>query len=365
MKRRDVLIGGGAALGVSGMAIGGSFASMGSMDEYTRAMAALRAPLGAGADMAELVRFATLAANSHNTQPWRFTREDKSVRISPDVTRRTPAVDPDDHHMFVSLGCASENLMLAAASRGLVGETRFDPEGTGAVVFDYTQGAEQASALCDAIPRRQSARVEYDGRAVSTADLATLESATQTPSVSLTLITDRAQINRVRDLILAGNTAQMADKAFMAELKDWMRFNPNAALARGDGLFSASSGNPTLPTWIGRPMFDLAFKAEAENEKYARHLASSAGLAVFVGEAATHENWVRVGQACQRFALQATALGLKLAFVNQPVEVASLRPDLAALLGKPGQRPDIVMRFGYGPDVPMSPRRPVAAVMDA
>ena len=32
-------------------------------------------------------------------------------------------------------------------------------------------------------------------------------------------------------------------------------------------------------------------------------------------------HWIEVGRACQRFALQATALGLKCAFINQPVEV--------------------------------------------
>ena len=58
-----------------------------------------------------------------------------------------------------------------------------------------------------------------------------------------------------------------------------------------------------------------------------------------------------------------TALGLKHAFVNQPVEVSPLQPQLASLAGMPGRRPDIVMRFGYGPTLPFSPRRPVEAVL--
>ncbi len=58
--------------------------------------------------------------------------------------------------------------------------------------------------------------------------------------------------------------------------------------------------------------------------------------------------------------MQATALGLKRAFVNQPVEVAGLRPELAGL---PGRRPDILMRPGYGPALPFSARRPVQAVL--
>jgi hypothetical protein len=73
----------------------------------------------------------------------------------------------------------------------------------------------------------------------------------------------------------------MADAAFVCELKDWLRFNSAQALAKGDGLYSASSGNPTLPSWLGPRAFDLVFKPDAENRKYARQIDTSAGLAVF------------------------------------------------------------------------------------
>ena len=155
----------------------------------------------------------------------------------------------------------------------------------------------------------------------------------------------------------------MADPAFVRELKTWLRFSPNEAMRTGDGLFSAASGNPALPAWLGPSLFDWVFTADAENDKYARQIASSAGLAVFVAQHDDPEHWVLAGRACQRFALQATALGLRHAFINQPVEVASLRPDLAALVGMPGRRPDLVMRFGHGPTLPYSARRPVASVM--
>jgi hypothetical protein len=106
-------------------------------------------------------------------------------------------------------------------------------------------------------------------------------------------------------------------------------------------------------------MFDLAYSAKAENDKYARQLNSSSGLAVFVAQKADRDGWVRAGRACQHFALQATALGLQACFVNQPVEVARFRPELASMTGMLGRRSDIVMRFGRGPTLPFSPRRPV------
>jgi nitroreductase len=335
------------------------------MADYAVAIAAARATLSERPDLAELIRYATLAASGHNTQPWRFHLADDRIAIRPDFARRTPVVDPDDHHLFVSLGCAAENLALAAAECGRRSEVRFDPEGAGSIIFEFDGAPPEHSILFEAIPRRQATRADYSGRPVSAPDLETLAAAVRVPGVDLILATDRQQIERVLDLVVAGNSAQMADPAFVRELKDWLRFNPRQALETGDGLFSAASGNPTAPAWLGGLMFDLVFRVATENDKYVRQLRSSAGVAIFVSEHDDKDHWVRAGRACQRFALQATALGLKHAFINQPVEVAALRPQLANLVGMAGRRPDIVMRFGYGPTLPFSPRRPVGAVLSS
>ncbi|QPC91638.1 Acg family FMN-binding oxidoreductase [Mesorhizobium sp. INR15] len=363
MNRRAMLVGGTAVVLAGAGAASYSYLQMGSVTGYDTAIAAGRGALPGNPDFRDLIRFATLAANSHNTQAWRFRSSDGRIEVLPDFSRHTPAVDPDQHHLFVSLGCAAENLALASSARGRPGELRFDGAKDGAAVFEFVDGSSRPSDLFDAIPHRQSTRAEYDGRTVSTADLEILASAAALPGVDVKLITDRPTIDRVRDLVMAGNNAQMMDSAFVKELKSWLRFNPRQALRSGDGLYSGASGSPILPTWLGPHMFDLFFQAKSENEKYARQLKTSPGVAVFVAAKADREHWILAGQACQRFALQATALGLKHAFINQPVEVADLRPELAALIGVPGRRPDLVMRYGYGPTLPGSPRRPVEDVI--
>lgn len=337
---------------------------MGSMDAFNAAVAASRSALSQAPDTRDLVRFATLAANSHNTQAWRFKLVDERIEIRPDLSRRLAAVDPDDHHLYASLGCAAENLSIAAAARGKTAELSFDPEQDGVLRFAFGNGPPPPSDLFEAIPKRQSTRGVFDGRPVSAGDLRALRVAVgAVQGVDLVLITDRPRIDRVRDFVVAGNSAQIADPAFMRELKAWLRFSPRQAIQTGDGLFSATSGNPVLPAWLGPLAIDVMFTAGAENDKYARQIASSAGIAVFVAEKDDREHWVLAGRACQRFALQATALGMKPAFINQPVEVPALRPDLASLVGLPGRRPDIVMRFGYGTELPFSARRPVEAVL--
>lgn len=333
------------------------------MEAYNASVAASRTALAQKPEATELIRYATLAASGHNTQPWQFRVGEGKIAILPDLSRRTPIVDPDDHHLYTSLGCAAENLALASAARGRPGTIAFDPARDGAVVFSYAAGPAQNSVLFDAIPKRQSTRADYDGRAVSAADLRALTAAASIPGVELVLITDRPQMDRVRDLVVAGNSAQIADPEFIRELKSWLRFSPREAALAGDGLFSAASGSPPLPAWLGPTLFDWVFTADAENEKYARQLRSSAGVAVFVSAKNDREHWVIAGRACQRFALQATALGMKHAFVNQPVEVPNLRPELASMVGLPGRRPDVVMRFGYGPSLPYSARRSADAVL--
>jgi hypothetical protein len=310
----------------------------------------------------ELVRLATLAPSSHNTQCWKFALEDKAITILPDLSRRCPAVDPDDHHLFVSLGCATENLVQAALAHGQLAEPRFDTT-QNAISVPLVSTQAQSSPLAQAIAMRQCTRGDYDGRPLSVEDLRLLERAGTASGVRLLLLTERSAIERVLDHVVQGNTAQMADAAFVKELKTWIRFNGADAVRTRDGLFGVASGNPSVPTWLGNLGFDWFFTSKSENEKYVRQVRSSAGIAIFAGQLANKAHWVDVGRCYERFALQATALGIRNAFLNQPVEVVAVRSPFAEAMGLAGQRPDLVVRFGRGPSLPRSLRRPLQAVM--
>ncbi|MGN6092074.1 MAG: Acg family FMN-binding oxidoreductase [Luteibacter jiangsuensis] len=310
----------------------------------------------------ELVRYATLAANSHNTQPWQFCLSDRSILVLPDFRRRLPAVDPDDHHVFASLGCAVENMVQAARAFGFQAVQRYDPDRRG-IRVGLEAAPRERTDLFDAIPHRQSTRTVYDGRSVPSEHLRLLEAAGNGQGVRMLLFTGREQREEILSYLVAGNSAQMDDVAFVEELKSWLRFNYGEAVSTRDGLFSKSSGNPVLPGWLGRLILNLVFTKDAENRKYESQLRSSAGVAVFVSDKNEPAYWAEAGRCSQRFALQATALQLRHAFINQPVEVPAVRGQFATYLGMGGLRPDLVMRFGYGPELPRSLRRPVEHVI--
>lgn len=311
----------------------------------------------------ELVRYATLAPSSHNTQCWKFRVSENAISILPDLSRRCPAVDPDDHHLFVSLGCSAENLLQAALANGMKGHARFDAAGGNALHVDLEPTSPAPSILFQAIPERQSTRGEYDGQPIARQELQLLEIAGAGSGVQVILLTERQAMESVLEYVVQGNTAQMNDRAFLEELRKWIRFSGDEAVRTGDGLYAASSGNPSLPTWLGSLLFGIFFTPKSENDKYAKHLRSSAGVAIFVSDTPGPAQWMEVGRCYERFALQSAALGIRNAMLNQPVEVQALRPQFASFLGIGKRRPDLVVRFGRGPKLPSSLRRPLAAVL--
>lgn len=342
---------------------------MTSTAEYDAAAAAQRRPgveCGDGTlEVRELVRLATLAPSSHNTQPWKFRIAPYRIDVLPDLARRCPIVDPDDAHLFKSLGCEVENLVHAAAAQGYAAAVHAARPQDGVVVTLERSPATRATELCHAIPVRQCTKLAYDGRALTAAELATLEQAARGEGVRALLLTERVRIESVTEYVTDGNRAQLGDRAFCAELVSWIRFNPGEALRAGDGLAGRTSGQPALPRWLARPLLGLVLTPASQSDTDARNLRSSAGVAVFLARRNDPAGWVETGRAYQRFALHATVLGVRTAFVNQPIEVASLRSHFESWLGLAGEHALLMARFGRGPVAPYSLRRPLDDVLVA
>ena len=341
---------------------------MASTKEYDQAASDIRRPGTVRADGAldtrELIRYATLAASSHNTQPWKFRVRQDAITVLPDFSRRCPAVDPDDSHLFKSLGCAAENIVYAAAAQGYSADVRFDPGEEGVVVLLSRVATMRATDLYQAITKRQCVKTVYDGTRLGVPALEALKKSGAGQNVR-TLILSETQNNAVADFVTRGNVAQLTDSAFRGELVSWLRFNPGQALSTGDGLYVRTSGQPALPTWFAKWIIGLVLTPKGQAAADAKNIRSSAGVAVFVSSHDDKPAWVEAGRAYQRFALQATALNVRTAFINQPIEVRALRPQFESWLKLDGEHAQLMVRFGHGPTAPFSLRRPIDDVIVA
>lgn len=315
------------------------------------------------ARLVPVVRFASLAANSHNTQPWRFLASPDGLRIAPDFTRRCPVVDPEDRHLIASLGCAAENLTLSARAVGLEATVTFRSPDRGADAALAPAPALETAAFA-AITKRQTTRAPFDATPLSPRHRAVLEEAVATPGVQARLLTSRPELENLKSFVIDANTAQMNDTAFIEELVAWIRFNQSHAIETRDGLYSGCTGNPALPAWLGRRLVPFFLTPSAVNPKYENQLDGCAGAVVLYAEKDEPAGWFAVGRCAQRFQLEAAAHDIHTSYINQPVETASVRDGFARWLGD-GLRPALVLRFGYGTDMPYSLRRPLADVLRA
>ena len=311
--------------------------------------------------MHELVWYASLAASGHNTQPWKFAVHQDAIEIHPDLTRHLAAVDPQNRELWISLGCTLENLLVAARAKGYAAEVTY-PEAELLIRVSLTKDSAQVTPLYSAILTRQNTRSLYDGQPVQSGHLQKLRGVALEPGVSVHFSSSRADVETVIEYVNQGNLKQYADQAYLKELVRWLRFDKREALASLDGLYTRCSGNPVVPRWLGQ-RFVTGLKPQTQADADATKLRSSAGTVVIASTTDDEASWVRVGQVYERLALEMTALNLKLAFLNQPMEVPEVRRQFGSALSLGQASPQLLVRYGHADPMPRSLRRPVKQVL--
>lgn len=332
-----------------------------ALDVDTEAIS-LRSSIAPKANLSEIIRYATLAANGHNTQPWKFKVLENAIEIHPDTSRRLAVVDPQDREQWISLGCALENLVIAAEAAGYANEIDYPVDAQGFIKVNLHSKMPKTSALFEAIPVRQSTRSEYRVEKVSADILAQVHAVATEPGVALQFIEGKDEIEHVLDYVNQGNLQQYADKAFVDELIHWLRFNKKEAMSSMDGLYTKCTGNPTVPRWLGE-MFVSGTKPQSQADADAKKLRSSAGAVLVSSESDTPESWVRSGRVFERLSLQLTSLDLKSALLNQPIELPELRGQFQTAMGLGKNQPQLLLRYGVADAMPYSLRRPVEDIL--
>ena len=299
--------------------------------------------------LAFLVRYAVLAPSGHNTQPWRFVLSDTHVDVVADLSRALHRIDPHDREMTMSCAAAAETLLAALRAFGLTGTLLPQPLPPVAdVVARITllpspRAGGIDHAMLNAIATRRTVRRAYAATAVPAEVQALMRETARPFGVELNLFEDAAMRDAVAELVVDANRAQFANPAFREELASWM--HPLTSPA-GDGLAGPGFGFPDWATRVAATLmrtFDLG-NAVARMDK--PNVLGAPLLGVFSTRGDTRGEWIATGRALAAVLHQLTMHGLVNAFLNQPVEVTGIRPQLAELAA-PGRKPQLLSRFGY------------------
>jgi nitroreductase len=310
------------------------------------------------------LRYAVLAPSRYNTQPWRFTVHRDTAELSTDPARALPVLDPLERELIISCGAALVFLRLTIAHFGYTAHVTTFPDPARPEVLARVQLGHRGAAveaadelLFHAILQRRTNRQAFSAWPVPEPLLAALEAAAATHGAWLQVIRSPRQYQEVAELIAEGERLAEADPAVRRERTAWLR--PSLATA-ADGIPDGGPGldtalpDPALPLGgVFVPGADPALPASPSHRPTLAVLGTPADLPPY---------WLIAGESLGRVLLRASADGVAAWFLNQPIETGVLRPQLMARLGHRGF-PQVLLRLGYAPAAPPTPRRPVEDVL--
>ena len=337
-----------------------------------------------------LVRAAILAASPHNTQPWLFTVTDSSIELHIDTQRNVGALDPYLREEHIGMGCALENLMLAALANGYAAAAELLPGKLGPIPADpkpqllarvnLAPGRREENELYNAIPLRHTNRGPYDPQKTISPDFvdALKHLADDSADVKVFLFTAEAVRKKIAEVSSAANTEIYSDPDVQRGSERWIRMKWSAVQQYRDGLTIDAFGLPPIATAIAKMMSArmLRWAASRSTDNGYSNLMLSAPLMGFIAvrDRYAQEQCLQAGRIWQRAHLFATAHGLAARPCNEAVEMVDHERALgrpasrAALLSEftadPTWQPTFVFYMGYPKLLAhASPRRPVQAVL--
>ncbi len=339
-----------------------------------------------------LVRAAILAASPHNTQPWRFRVADSFVELHIDPKRNVGALDPFLREEHLGLGCALENLVLAARANGYAATATLPPailspisaQSQSELVarVDLAPGTREKSELYNAIPRRHTNRSSYERHRPIPKDF--LDELSQLPNdnenVKIFLFAGEAEQQRIVKVSSDANIELYSDPNVAAASEQWIRWQWKEVQRSRDGLTIdafglspiAAAAAKTMPTRLLNRIASKGQRAGYEDRML---------TAPLIGFIAVRDRYDRAqclgaGRVWQRAHLFATARGIAARPCNEAVEMVDHErmqgkapkclSQLAEITGDSTWQPTFVFLMGYSTETAhASPRRSVQASLNA
>jgi hypothetical protein len=306
-----------------------------------------------------LLRYAILAPSTKNSQPWRFVVEGNQVQLIAALERGQPVADPEGRELYISLGCALENLLVAAERFGFQCGVQYLPERRRpelAAIVRFAPGGEpspeRAGIGLEAVLARHNDNSVYRLMPVPAQLRERLLACCVEPELRVDLTDNQRFRSWIDELTLEADRLEFANPAFRKELGYWIGqgvFGTPQPLARLEG-FAVSRMDLGEP--IARQDHDI--------------VESAALLGVISGVNDRHLTHIRAGQLFERIWLTATAAGVNVHPMSQTMRSPAIRRAVGELLHNQGWIPQHVFRVGYSSreGIRHTPRRPLGDVMD-
>ncbi|VVB71929.1 Nitroreductase family protein [uncultured archaeon] len=310
-----------------------------------------------------LLRYAILAPSGPNTQPWKFALGENAVFVFADLKRSLPFVDPSNRTLFMSVGCAIANLLVAGEHFGFRAVADYFPRGQDSdlvakVAFEPGESLPLQEDLFLQIQKRHTTKDKYDRRMIEPPTLEDIMGGIDLSGLYLYWHSDKDSKSRMADLVARAHQIQLAKKEFRHNLGEWLR---NNWTSEPDGMPLYTFGVPDAVS-LGFPAafkeFDLS-PAVIYRDSGLIHGCGAMGILASDGD--DKPTWVLCGVSLEKLLLKATRLGIRASFFSQPIGHPELRTELQGMIAR--GYPQLLFSLGYATAMRSTPRRPLEDMM--
>lgn len=317
-------------------------------------------------------RYAILAPNPHNRQPWLIKLEGaNAATLTCDLDRRLPQTDPYDRQITIGFGAFIELARMAAAERGVRLDIDPFPEGEPQPRLDGRPLAQLIFSPDAATPRdplfgqivnRRTNREPYDmARPVPDAIAARIA---ETDS----WMTDTTKLAVMRAITVEAISTEFKTVRAYQETINLMRIGHTEIDAHPDGV---DLSGPLIEMLSATGQISRAQLADPKSTVFSlglqrvRKAYDSVPALIWIKTPANRRvDQLEAGRRYVRANLRAAALGLNAHPMSQSLqeyaEMATAFAQVRDLLGaRGGERVHMLARIGYGGSGPAAPRWPM------
>lgn len=307
-----------------------------------------------------LLESAIRAPSSHNSQPWLFRVDGRSIEMHIDPRRRLSEADPSDRLLYVSLGCVMANLRVTADFMGLAYRmeyfTAYPPN---LVVRMNFLGKKQSmrKSIFEAIGERCSNRNSYKNTAIPAKILNELKEIMREfgSDLRVDFIEHYLQKEHVADISSRAMAKIMARAAFRRELASWLRINWSW---KKDGMPGSGHGMSLITSIMAPYILRHIDVSRVEAKKERTRILNFPIVAIISSKKNISSNWLRAGELLEMILLTAQSHSIDSAIRVAAIEEPKARDELrqALYLGK--FQAQMLFGLGYAEKIaPHSPRR--------
>ncbi|HEX6617059.1 MAG TPA: hypothetical protein VF046_12210 [Gemmatimonadales bacterium] len=305
-----------------------------------------------------LLRYGILAPSTRNSQPWAFHIQRNRVHFIADMRRALSIADPGRRELYISVGCALENLLVAAEHFGFRHSVSYFPEprdeelvATATFEPGGSPSSARAGATLESILRRHNDNSVFQAHPVPEWLRSRLTACRVEADLQVYLTHDHHFRRWIDLLTVEADRIEFADPAFRRELAYWI----------GQRVFGESRVVSRLEK-LAVSRIDLGESVARQDHEI---VEGAALLGLICADGDSHPAHVRTGQLFERIWLTATESGLSIQPMSQTMRHPELRAAVRELLPVQGWIPQHLFRVGFSsrPGEHHTPRRPLEGVL--